>query len=63
MPLRGSVKDRIRELYRDNAKHGKERGAKGKKRSPEQIAAIAYASFNRGVQKRKGKPKRAKKAK
>lgn len=48
MPLKkGSSKKtiskNIRELYKDNEKKGKERGAKGKKRSRKQIIAIAMS--------------------
>lgn len=44
MSLKGSLSDRIRELYKDNKKKGKARGANGKPRSRKQIIAIAYAS-------------------
>lgn len=47
MPLKGSVSQRIRELYKDNKKKGKARGANGKKRSRKQIIAIALASKRR----------------
>lgn len=46
MPLskgKGSFEKNIRELYADNKKKGKERGANGKPRSRKQILAIAYA--------------------
>lgn len=47
MPLKGSIQDRIRELYADNKKTGKAKGAGGKARSRKQIIAIAYASKKR----------------
>jgi len=50
MPLTGNVSRDISELYRDNKKKGKERGANGKPRSREQIIAIAMS-----VNKRKKK--------
>jgi len=42
MPLGKNVSKNIEELYRDNSKKGQERGNKGKKRSRNQIIAIAY---------------------
>jgi hypothetical protein len=48
MPLTGSVSKRIKELYKDNKKKGKARGANGKKRSRKQIIAIAINSKRRG---------------
>lgn len=47
MPLVGDVANRIRELYRDNKRKGKARGANGKKRGRKQIIAIALASMRR----------------
>lgn len=44
MPLKGSVSDRIKELYLDNKKKGKAKGANGKPRSRAQILAIALES-------------------
>jgi len=44
MPLKGSVSNRIKELYADNRKKGKARGASGKTRSRKQIIAIAISS-------------------
>lgn len=41
MPLGKDVSANIKELYRDNKKSGKARGANGKPRSREQILAIA----------------------
>lgn len=43
MPLKGTVSQKIRELYKDNKKKGKARGANGKPRSRKQIIAIALA--------------------
>lgn len=48
MPLTGSVSKRIRELYADNKKSGKEKGAGGKARSRKQIIAISINSAKRG---------------
>lgn len=44
MPLGPNVKQNIRELYNDNKKSGKEKGANGKKRSLNQILAIAHSA-------------------
>ena len=44
MPLGKSVSKNIRELYKDNEKSGKARGANGKPRSRSQIIAIAYSA-------------------
>ena len=44
MPLTDNVKKNIKELYADNAKKGKSKGANGKKRSSAQILAIAYSA-------------------
>lgn len=41
MPLGKNVSKNISELYKDNKKKGKARGANGKKRSRKQIIAIA----------------------
>lgn len=54
MPLKGSVSNRIKELYADNKKFGKARGANGKPRSRKQILAIALDSARRDGMK-KGK--------
>lgn len=43
MPLKGTVSQKIRELYKDNKKSGKARGANGKVRSRRQIIAIAMS--------------------
>ncbi len=42
MPLTSNVSKNIQELYKDNKKKGKARGANGKTRSRDQIIAIAY---------------------
>lgn len=47
MPLKGSLENRIRELYADNLKKGKAKGANGKVRSRAQIVAIAMASMGK----------------
>jgi hypothetical protein len=44
MPLGKNVSANIRELYADNKKKGKERGAGGKPRSKDQIIAIALSA-------------------
>jgi len=41
MPLGNNVSKNIKELYKDNKKKGKARGANGKVRSRKQILAIA----------------------
>lgn len=48
MTLKGSVGDRMKEMMRDNMKKGKAKGNKGKKRSREQMIAIAFASKRKG---------------
>jgi len=53
MPLTGNVSQNIKELYADNKKSGKERGANGKPRSRKQIIAIAYAAAGEAKKKRK----------
>lgn len=47
MPLGKDVSKNIRELYDDNKKSGKARGAKGKVRSRKQIIAIALSASGR----------------
>ncbi len=42
MPLTGNVSRNIKELYKDNKKKGKAKGANGKARARKQIIAIAY---------------------
>lgn len=44
MPLGQNVSKNIAELYKDNKRSGKERGANGKPRSRAQIVAIAYSA-------------------
>lgn len=44
MPLGKNLKKNIKELYADNKKSGKARGANGKPRSKAQILAIAYSA-------------------
>lgn len=44
MPLTSNVKQNIKELYADNKKKGKARGANGKPRSLNQIIAISYSA-------------------
>jgi len=41
MPLGKSVSKNMREMYADNEKSGKEKGAGGKKRKRSQMVAIA----------------------
>lgn len=47
MPLGKNVGENIRELYLDNKRKGKARGANGKPRSREQIIAISIAASKR----------------
>lgn len=47
MPLTSNVSKNISELYKDNKKKGKARGANGKTRSRNQIIAIALAEARR----------------
>jgi len=44
MPLGHNVQKNIKELYADNKKSGKAKGAQGRPRSREQIIAVAYAA-------------------
>lgn len=48
-----NVQKNISELYRDNKKTGKERGANGKPRSRAQIIAIAFNAAGKGKAKYK----------
>jgi len=48
MPLTNNVSQNIRELYADNKKSGKERGAGGRVRSRKQIIAIALSKARKG---------------
>lgn len=43
MPITKNIKKNFHELYEDNKKTGKERGAGGKPRSRKQIIAIALS--------------------
>jgi len=47
MPLKGTVSNRIKELYADNKKKGKAKGANGKPRNKAQIIAIALNSIKK----------------
>jgi len=51
MPLGKDVGKNIRELYKDNKKKGKARGANGKLRSRKQIIAIAMKSAGKSKRK------------
>lgn len=53
MPLGKNVKANFKELYADNKKSGKARGANGKVRPRNQIIAIALNAAGKG--KKKGK--------
>ncbi len=55
MPLGRNVSSNIRELTKDNAKSGKARGARGKKRSRAQIIAIAMSAAGKSKKRRKKK--------
>ena len=44
MPLTGNVSQNIKELYNDNKRKGKARGANGKVRGRAQIIAIAESA-------------------
>lgn len=48
MPLSKNVSKNIRELYKDNKKKGKSKGANGKPRSRKQIIAIALNAAGKG---------------
>lgn len=51
MPLGKNVSANISELYADNKKKGKARGAGGKPRSREQIIAIALSAAGKSKNK------------
>lgn len=51
MPLGKDVSANIREMYADNKKKGKERGAKGKPRSRAQMIAIAMHAAGKSKKK------------
>ena len=48
-PLTKNVSKNIAELYKDNKKKGKAKGANGKARSRKQIIAIAYHAARKGM--------------
>lgn len=51
MPLGRNVSKNISELYADNKKSGKEKGAMGKARSRSQIIAIALSAAGKSKKK------------
>jgi hypothetical protein len=51
MPLTKDIEKNIRELYADNKKHGKAKGANGKARSRAQIIAIAMKAAGKSRKK------------
>lgn len=51
MPLGKNVSKNIKELYKDNMKKGKEKGAGGKERSRKQIIAIALSAAGKSKKK------------
>lgn len=51
MPLGKNVKKNFEELFADNKKKGKARGANGKPRSRAQIIAIALGAAGKGKKK------------
>jgi hypothetical protein len=51
MPLTKNVSKNISELYKDNKKKGKARGANGKKRSRRQIIAISLHAAGKSRKK------------
>jgi hypothetical protein len=53
MPLGKNVQKNIKELYKDNKKKGKARGANGKVRSRSQIIAASLAAAGKSKKKRK----------
>jgi hypothetical protein len=52
MPLTRNVTKNIRELYADNKKKGKARGANGRIRSRKQLIAIAMSAAGKKNMKR-----------
>jgi hypothetical protein len=57
MPITKNVKKNFHELYADNAKSGKEKGANGKARSRKQIIAIALSKSKKGYDFKKAEKK------
>ena len=53
MPLGKNVGKNIRELYRDNKRSGKARGAGGKPRSRKQIIAISLSAAGKSRKKKR----------
>lgn len=53
MPMGKSVSKNMKELYKDNAKSGKAKGANGKARSREQMVAIAMNAAGKSKKKKK----------
>ena len=51
--LNKAISANIKELKKDNLKKGKEKGAGGKMRSPQQIIAIAISAAKRNKQPKK----------
>ena len=51
MPLTGNVSSNIKELYKDNQKSGKAKGANGKARARDQIIAIAMHAAGKSKSK------------
>lgn len=52
MPLGNDVSKNMRELYADNKKKGKERGANGKPRSRAQMIAIAMSAAGKSKKRK-----------
>ena len=57
MPLTKNVNKNVSELYRDNKKKGKARGANGKPRSRAQIIAIALSAARKSLRRKNNKKK------
>lgn len=52
MPLSKNVSKNIKELYKDNKKSGKTKGANGKPRSRKQIVAIALSAAGKSKKRK-----------